>query len=204
VELPGQDFAIEYTNPRVLLGEIERFIRSVTAEEASFDRVLATVLFTDIVGSTQHGGELGDRAWGELLEHHHETVRALIGRYRGVEIDTAGDGFFATFDGPARGVRCARGIVDAVRTLGVEVRAGLHTGEVETIGGKVGGIGVHIGARIAAMARPSEVLVSSTVRDLVVGSGLSFEDAGEHELIGLADRWHLYRVIDQADQERYP
>ena len=194
VELPGRDFAIEYTNPKVLLHEMERFVRSVTAEEATFDRVLATVLFTDIVGSTQHAAAMGDTAWRELLARHHEAVRALIGRYRGIEIDTAGDGFFATFDGPARGVRCARAIVDAVRPLGLEVRAGLHTGEVETIDGKVSGIGVHIGARVGSMANASEVLVSSTVKDLVAGSGLVFESAGEHELKGVPDRWRLYRV----------
>ena len=140
---------------------------SVSAEEASFDRVLATVLFTDIVGSTAKAAGLGDTAWKELLERHHQTVRALIGRYRGSEIDTAGDGFFAVFDGPARGVRCARSIVDAVRPLGLEVRAGLHTGEVETIDGKVGGMGAVIGARVGAMAGSSQVLVSSTVKELV-------------------------------------
>jgi len=195
VELPGRDFAIEFTNPKVLLGEMERFVRSVTDEEASFDRVLATVLFTDIVGSTQQAATLGDRVWKELLERHHEAVRAMIGRYRGTEIDTAGDGFLATFDGPARGVKCARSIIDALRPLGLEVRAGLHTGEVETIDGKVGGIGVHIGARIGSLAEASQVLVSSTVKDLVAGSGLAFEDAGEHELKGIPDRWRLYRVV---------
>ena len=194
VELPGADFAIELTNPKVLIDQIERFVRSVTDEEATFDRVLATVLFTDIVRSTQHAADLGDGGWKELLERHHATVRALIGRYRGVEIDTAGDGFFATFDGPARGVRCARAIVEAVRPSGIEVRAGLHTGEVESMDGKVSGIGVHIGARIGSMAKASEVLVSSTVKDLVAGSGLTFEEAGEHELKGIPDRWRLYRV----------
>ena len=193
VELPGRDFAIEFTNPEVLLDQMERFVRSVTAEEATFDRVLATVLFTDIVGSTQHAAALGDRAWKELLERHHEAVRAMIGRYRGTEIDTAGDGFLATFDGPARGVKCARSIIDAMRPLGLEVRAGLHTGEVETIDGKVGGIGVHIGARIGSLAEASQVLVSSTVKDLVAGSGLAFEDAGEHELKGIPDRWRVPR-----------
>jgi class 3 adenylate cyclase len=197
VELPGRDFAIESTNPKALLGEMERFIRSVTAEEASFDRVLATVLFIDIVGSTRKAAQLGDAAWKELLERHHETVRALLGRYRGTEIDTAGDGFFATFDGPARGVRCARSVIDALRPLGLEVRAGLHTGEVETIDGKVGGIGVHIGARVGALAEASQVLVSSTVKDLVAGSGLAFEDAGEHELKGVPERWHLYRALHE-------
>jgi len=159
-----------------------------------FDRVLATVLFTDIIDSTATAASLGDRAWRELVERHHATVRGLLKRFRGVEVDTAGDGFFATFDGPARGVRCAQGIVEAVKPLGLEVRAGVHTGEVETIDGKAGGVGVVIGARTGSKAAPSEVLVSSTVKDLVAGSGLAFEDAGEHELKGVPDRWHLYRL----------
>jgi class 3 adenylate cyclase len=141
---------------------------------------------------------MGDGAWKALLERHHETVRALIGRYRGAEVDTAGDGFLATFDGPARGVKCAQAIIDAMRPLDVEVRAGLHTGEVETIDSKVGGIAVHIGARVGALAGPSQVLVSQTVKDLVAGSGLTFEDAGEHELKGVPDRWRLYRVVSEA------
>jgi class 3 adenylate cyclase len=156
--------------------------------------VLATVLFTDIVGSTEKASELGDRAWKQLLERHHSAIRGLLARYRGREVDTAGDGFFATFDGPARAVRCAQRIVEAVRSLDLEVRAGLHTGECETIDGKVGGLGVVIGARIGGIARPSEVLVSSTVKDLVAGSGLAFEDRGEHQLKGVPDRWRLYRV----------
>ena len=139
-------------------------MRSVSAEEATFDRVLATVLFTDIVGSTEKAAGLGDTAWKELLERHHATVRAMIGRYRGAEIDTAGDGFLATFDGPARGVRCAQAIVEALKPFGLEIRAGVHTGEVETIDGKVGGIAVHVGARVGALAGPSEVLVSQRSR----------------------------------------
>ncbi len=170
----------------------------MSAEEASFDRVLATVLFTDIVGSTEKAAALGDTAWKELLERHHAVVRAMIGRYRGAEIDTTGDGFLATFDGPARGVRCAQAIIEALKPLGLEVRAGLHTGEVETIDGKVGGIAVHVGARVGALAGPSQVLVSQTVKDLVGGSGLTFEDAGEHELKGVPDRWRLYRVVSSA------
>jgi class 3 adenylate cyclase/alpha-beta hydrolase superfamily lysophospholipase len=173
---------------------VERLAAFARDEQAEFDRVLATVLFTDIVGSTQHAVDLGDATWKDLLERHHAVVRAMIGRYRGVEVDTAGDGFLATFDGPARGVRCAQAIAEAVRALGIEIRAGLHTGEVETIDGKIGGIAVHIGARVGALAGPSEVLVSSTVKDLVAGAGLSFEDAGEHELKGVPDRWRLYRV----------
>ena len=169
----------------------------MNAEEAEVNHVLATVLFTDIVGSTEKAAAIGDAAWKELLERHHETVRALIGRYRGTEIDTAGDGFLATFDGPARGVKCAQAITEAMRPLDVEVRAGLHTGEVEMIDGKVGGIAVHIGARIGAAAAPSDVLVSQTVKDLVAGSGLTFEDAGDLELKGIPDRWHVYRVVDR-------
>jgi class 3 adenylate cyclase len=159
------------------------------------DRVLATVLFTDIVGSTQTEARLGDHAWGELVERHHAIVRAMLTRYRGVEVDTAGDGFFATFDGPARAVRCAQAVVQAVRPLGIEVRAGVHTGEVETIAGKAGGIAVTIGARVGAAASASEVLVSQTVKDLTAGSGLGFEEAGEHGLKGVPDRWRLYRVV---------
>jgi class 3 adenylate cyclase/pimeloyl-ACP methyl ester carboxylesterase len=178
-----------------ILRSVARFIAEIRDEEARFDRVLATVLFTDIVGSTQRAAALGDHAWRELLERHHAIVRAMLTRYRGVEVDTAGDGFFATFDGPARAVRCAEAILEAVRPLGIEVRAGVHTGEVETIDAKAGGIAVTIGARVGAMAGPSEVLVSQTVKDLVAGSGLTFDDAGEHELKGVPDRWRLYRVM---------
>jgi class 3 adenylate cyclase len=171
----------------VLLVEVER-------TGASFDRALATVLFTDIVDSTAHAATLGDHAWKEILERHHGIVRRLLASYRGVEIDTAGDGFYATFDGPARAASCALAIVDAVRPLGVEVRAGLHTGEVETIAGKAGGLAVVIGARVGASAGPSEVLATRTVRDLTAGSALTFEDAGEQDLKGVPDRWRLYRV----------
>jgi class 3 adenylate cyclase len=195
IELPGRDFGIALTNPHVVLDEIERFIRSVSMEEAEIDRVLATVLFTDIVGSTDKAVELGDSAWRDLLRRHHEVVRAMIGRYRGKEVDTAGDGFFATFDGPARGVRCAQAIVKAMQPLGIEIRAGLHTGEIALDGDEVQGIAVHIGARVGALAQPSEVLVSQTVKDLVAGSGLTFEDAGEHELKGVPERWRLHRVV---------
>jgi class 3 adenylate cyclase len=153
------------------------------------------VLFTDVVGSTARAAELGDVRWMDLLEEHHHRVRAELEFHSGVEVDTAGDGFLATFDGPARGVRCAQAIAAAVSPLGIEIRAGLHTGEIERTGDKVGGIAVHIGARIGALAGPSEVLVSSTVKDLVAGSGLLFEDRGEHELKGVPDRWRLYRVV---------
>jgi class 3 adenylate cyclase len=137
---------------------------------------------------------LGDRRWRELLEAHHAKVRGLLGRYRGTEIDTAGDGFFASFDGPARAIRCACAIRDSVRDLGIEIRAGIHTGECELIGGKVGGIAVHIGARVSALASPSEVLVSSTVKDLVAGSGLEFDDRGPHTLKGFTDQWRVFAV----------
>jgi class 3 adenylate cyclase len=193
--IPGKEGVIWVEEPEPCVSAIETFLASVTRQEAEFDRVLATVLFTDIVGSTGKATELGDRAWRDLLERHHGVVRAMLGRYRGTEIDTAGDGFLATFDGPARGVRCAQSIAEAVQPLGLEIRAGLHTGEVETIDGKVGGIAVHIGARVGALAGSSEVLVSQTIKDLVAGSGLVFEDAGEHELKGVPDRWHLYRVV---------
>jgi class 3 adenylate cyclase len=194
VELPGDDWLAWAGDQARLLMEVEMFLAGIRKEEATFDRVLATVLFTDIVDSTVKAAELGDTRWKQLLEHHHAVTRSLLGRYRGTEIDTAGDGFFATFEGPARGVRCAQAITEAVRTIGLEARAGLHTGEVETADGLVAGIAVHIGARIGAMAQPSEVLVSSTVKDLVAGSGLSFEDRGEHELKGVPDRWRLYSV----------
>ena len=195
VSFPGVDHFFWVGDQDQLLDEIEPFVAEVRGQEADLDRVLATVMFTDIVGSTAKAAELGDRGWGDLVERHHGAVRALLGRFRGKEVDTAGDGFFATFDGPARAVRCAEAIGDAVQDLGLEVRAGVHTGEVETIAGKVGGIAVNVGARIASLAAPSEVLVSQTVRDLVSGSGLSFEDAGEHELKGVPDRWHLYRAV---------
>jgi len=198
-QIPGAEFE-ELERPDLEWGEFfshfDRFLGTRQAEEADFDRVLATVLFTDIVGSTEKAAELGDRAWRERVEDHHSRVRALLGRYRGTEVDTAGDGFFATFDGPARAVRCAQAVVEAVRELGLEVRVGVHTGEVETIDDKVGGIAVAIGARVASKAAPSEVVVSQTVKDLVAGSGLAFEDAGEHELKGVPDRWRLYRVVN--------
>ena len=182
-------------DPDEVAAEIQEF---VTGSRPAFggDRALATVLLTDIVGSTQKAAELGDRAWRDLIERHHKIVRDLLARSRGIEMDTAGDGFFATFDGPARAVRCALATVEAVRPLGIEIRAGVHTGEVEKIDAKAGGIAVIVGARISASAGASEVLVSSTVKELVAGSGLTFQDAGEHELKGVPDTWHLYRVVD--------
>jgi class 3 adenylate cyclase len=158
--------------------------------------VLATVLFTDIVGSTERAVELGDRRWRDALEQHHAIVRRELQRFHGREVDTAGDGFFAAFDGPARAIRCACAIRDGVRGLGLEIRAGLHTGECElTADGKVGGIAVHTGARVTGPAGPGEVLVSRTVKDLVSGSGIEFEDRGEHELKGVG-AWRLYSVVD--------
>ncbi|HXY17634.1 MAG TPA: adenylate/guanylate cyclase domain-containing protein [Gaiellaceae bacterium] len=195
VHVPGEEWMPYAGDIDVLLGEIERFVRSVSAEQATFERVLTTVLFTDVVGSTQRVAELGDGAWKTLVERHHALVRAMIGRYRGTEVDTAGDGFFGTFDGPARAVRCAKAIIEAVRPMGIDVRAGVHTGEVEIIDEKVGGIAVSIGARVAALAAPAEVLVSQTVKDLTTGSGLVFAEAGEHELKGVPERWRLYRVV---------
>jgi class 3 adenylate cyclase len=197
--IPGSEFVELAGAEHRMSGDLDtldRFLDTLQAQEAEFDRVLATVLFTDIVGSTERANELGDRAWGELLERHHAVVRAMLGRYRGTEMDTAGDGFLATFDGPARAIRCAGAIVDAMRPLGLEVRAGIHTGEVSHSGSGVRGIAVHIGARVGAKAGASEVLVSQTVKDLVAGSGLVFEDAGEHELKGVPDRWRLYRVLE--------
>jgi class 3 adenylate cyclase len=194
VELPGRDHSPWEGDTDALLSEIDRFLRSVRDEEAELDRVLATVLFTDIVGSTERAAKLGDHRWKGLLAAHHERVRGLLARYRGQEVKTVGDGFLATFDGPARAIRCAGAVTDAVHELGIEVRAGLHTGEVQLAGNDVRGIAVHIGARVAALAGPGEVLVSSTVKDLVAGSGMSFEDRGEHGLIGVPGIWRLYAV----------
>ncbi|MDH5314143.1 MAG: adenylate/guanylate cyclase domain-containing protein [Actinomycetota bacterium] len=196
VEVPGDAHFPWVGAQDEILDAIERFVAELGEIEAGLDRVLATVLFTDIVGSTETAAELGDRRWKELLEEHHRRVRGQLARFRGTEVDTAGDGFFATFDGPARAVRCAGAIAEAVAPLGVRIRAGVHTGEVETIDGKVGGMAVVIGARVGALAAGSEVLVSQTVKDLVAGSGLAFEDAGEHELRGVLDRWRLFRVAD--------
>ena len=176
---------------------VEAFLTGVRREEAELDRVLATVLFTDIVGSTDKACEVGDACWKELLERHNTTVRAMLTRYRGNEVKNMGDGVLATFDGPARAVKCAQAICEAVKPLGLEVRAGCHTGEIELMGADgadVSGIAVHIGARVGALAGPSEVLVSSTVKDLVAGSGLVFEDRGEHELKGVPEKWRLFAV----------
>jgi class 3 adenylate cyclase len=195
VELSGADAALWLGDQGKLHREIDAFLREVQDEQAVLERVLATVLFTDIVASTEKLAELGNAGWRELVERHHAAVRALIERFRGREVDTAGDGFYATFDGPARAIRCAQAIVEEVKSIGIEVRAGLHTGECEVIDGKVGGLAVSIGARVAATARPSEVYITQTVKDLVIGSGLEFEDRGEHELKGVDGAWRLYRVL---------
>jgi pimeloyl-ACP methyl ester carboxylesterase len=193
VELPGEDHLGWWGDSEALAVEMERFVGELGAE-VRFDRVLATVLFTDIVGSTEKAVELGDRGWHDLVERHHAVVRGQLGRFRGREIDTAGDGFFASFDGPARAIRCACAIREAVRDLGLEIRAGLHTGEVELADGRPRGIAVHIGARVAAKAEPGEVLVSNTVKDLVAGSGIDFDDCGSAELKGVPGEWRLYAV----------
>ncbi len=193
VELPGDDHLPWAGDQDALLGEIEEFLTGMRHVDVS-DRVLATVLFTDIVGSTERAAALGDREWRELLSRHHVLVRRELERFRGREIDTAGDGFLASFDGPARGIRCACAIRDGVRAIGLEIRAGLHTGECEVMGDQLTGLAVHTGARVASLAGPGEVLVSSTVRDLVAGAGLEFADRGEHVLKGVPGAWHLFAV----------
>lgn len=193
VELSGVDHIPFVGDADAILDEVEEFVTGAPPAP-EIDRVLATVLFTDIVGSTERQAALGDRGWKQLVEQHHAAVRAQLTRFRGLEQDTAGDGFYVRFDGPARAIRCAEEIVRAVRPLGIEVRAGLYAGECEIVEGKCSGLSVSIGARVMAKAGPSEVLVSQTVKDLTAGSGLTFEDAGEHELKGVPDRWHLYRV----------
>jgi class 3 adenylate cyclase len=193
VELPGRN-SYHFVEPwRTSFQEIAEFLTGQRAQVAD-DRVLATVLFTDIVDSTRRAVEMGDRDWHALLDAHDAVVRAQLARYRGREVNTSGDGFLAMFDGPQRAIRCAMSIRDAVQALGIAVRAGLHTGECEVRGDDIGGIGVHIGARVSALAGPNDVLVSSTLRDLVIGSGLEFEDRGAHELKRVPGEWHLFAV----------
>jgi class 3 adenylate cyclase len=194
VELPSRDM-FHFVEPgwRASFQEIAEFLTGEQAEVAD-DRVLATVLFTDIVDSTRRAAEIGDRDWHALLDAHDAVVRAQLARFRGREVNTSGDGFLAMFDGPQRAIRCAMAIRDAVQALGIEVRAGLHTGECEVRGDDIGGIAVHIGARVSALAGPNDVLVSGTLRDLVIGSGLEFEERGAHQLKGVPGEWHLSAV----------
>ena len=193
VELPGRNM-YHFVEPwRASFREIAEFVTGQQADVAD-DRVLATVLFTDIVDSTRRASEIGDRDWHALLDAHDAVVRSQLARFRGREVNTSGDGFLAMFDGPQRAIRCAMAIRDAVQALGIEVRAGLHTGECEVRGEDIGGIGVHIGARVSALAGPNDVLVSSTLRDLVIGSGLEFDERGAHTLKGVPGEWHLFAV----------
>lgn len=179
--------------------EIERFVATIREEESDLERVLGTLLFTDVVNSTDRAAESGDARWRELMTEHDRMVRAHLARYRGREIKTMGDGFLATFDGPARAIRCARAIVRSVSGLGIELRAGLHTGEFALQGEDVAGIAVTIGARVMSLAGPDEVLVSGTVKDLVAGSGLVFDDRGEHTLKGVPGRWRLFALAGGAE-----
>jgi class 3 adenylate cyclase len=193
VELPGEENLIFVGDSDADLDEIEEFLTGARHAPVT-DRVLATVLFTDIVGSTEQAGALGDRRWRELLDAHDRVVRRQLERFRGREVNTVGDGFVATFDGPGRAIQCACAIRDAVKALEIEVRTGLHTGEIEMRGEDVAGIAVHLAQRVSALARSGEVLVSRTVTDLVAGSGIQFEDRGEHELKGVPGNWRLYAV----------
>jgi pimeloyl-ACP methyl ester carboxylesterase len=201
VELEGQDHVPWFDVADQVVTEIREFLTGFR-EAPEPEQILATVLFTDIVGSTDRARELGDQRWTALLERHHATVRGVLAQYRGREISTTGDGFFAAFDGPARGIRCAHAILEALEQIGIPARSGLHTGEVEVVGDNLAGIAVHIGARVAALADAGEVLVSSTVRDLVAGSGIEFEDRGLHELKGLGEPRRLYAVQSGATARR--
>ena len=199
VEVPPGDPVVWAVDQSEFLAPVREFLigawEAGAWEPAEPDRVLATLLFTDIVGSTERAAELGDARWRDLVQRHHALVRQQLVRFRGREIDTAGDGFFASFDGPARAVRCANAIVATVPELGLDVRAGLHTGECEIIDGKPGGFAVVVGSRISSVASPGEVFASSTVKDLVAGSEIVFEDRGEHELKGVPGTWRLHAVI---------
>jgi class 3 adenylate cyclase len=191
VELPGADHAWWTQDGDRVVDEIEELVTGARPSHEP-ERVLATVLFTDIVSSTAHAARVGDHAWHELLDSHHALVRKELARFRGREIKTVGDAFLATFDGPARAVRCACAIRDAVRQLGIQIRGGVHTGEIELQDEDIGGIGVHIAARVIAAAAPGEVLASSTVKDLAVGSAIMFKDRGTHALKGVPDQWRLF------------
>jgi len=190
--IPGSGWTMDDIDH--ITDEVRAFL-GVKKPPPELDTVLSSVMFTDIVDSTAKQAKLGDHAWKELVMRHHKMIRSSLGRWRGVENDTAGDGFYATFDGPARAIRCAMEIADQARDLDMQVRAGVHTGECELVEDKCAGLTVSIGSRIAELAQPSEVLVSQTVRDLVAGSGVTFEDAGEHVLKGVPDRWRLYRAM---------
>jgi pimeloyl-ACP methyl ester carboxylesterase len=192
-EFPGIDHSVFATNPDPVIDEIQEFLTGIRPI-AEPNRVLATVMFTDIVGSTEKATELGDHKWRQLLEDQQRIVRAELERHRGREVKSTGDGFLATFDGPARAVRCGQSIIEMVRPLGVDVRVGLHSGEVEVMGEDVGGIAVHIASRVGSLAGGGEVLVSETVKGIVAGSGLQFEDRGEHELKGVPDHWRLFAL----------
>ena len=194
VEIPGSDHNYFYENPELILGEIQEFLTG-TRGAPEPDRVLATIVFTDIVDSTRHAAAAGDRAWRELIEQHQSDVRAALKQFGGREVKSMGDGFMATFDGPARAIRCARTILDESERRGIKVRAGVHTGECEVMEDDIGGIAVHIAARVGALAEASEVLVSRTVKDLVAGSGLEFDERGTHELKGVPDAWQLYAAV---------
>jgi class 3 adenylate cyclase len=198
VELEGREHMIARGDWRAVVDAVEAFLTGVRErdewDEPEHERVLTTVLFTDMVGSTARAAELGDRAFSELVAEHHRRIRARLARFHGRELDTAGDGFFASFDGPARAIRCAAAITEDLGDLGVPIRVGIHTGECEVVDGKVAGIAVSIGARVAAAADGGEILVSQTVRDLVTGSGLAFDDRGVHELKGVPGEWRLYAL----------
>jgi class 3 adenylate cyclase len=193
VELEGDDHIPWYDGAEEWLGEVQEFLTGSRAEVES-DRILATVLFTDVVDSTVKAAQLGDERWVALLADHQRAVRDSLGRFNGREVKTIGDSFLATFDGPGRAIGCAREIVESVEPLGVQIRAGLHTGECEVVGADIAGMAVHIAARVSALAEPGEVLVSRTVKDLVVGSGIRFSDRGTHTLKGVADTWQLHAV----------
>jgi class 3 adenylate cyclase len=200
VALPGDDYLPFVGDSDAIVGEIEEFLTGFR-EAHQPERLLATVVFTDIVGSTERVAAVGDRRWRELLDRHREVVRRVLARYRGREVDTTGDGVLATFDGPGRAIRAAEALRESVRDLGLTIRAGVHTGEIELAGEEIRGIAVHIGARVAALAGPGEVLVSSTVKDLVAGSDIGFDDVGIHSLKGVPGEWRLFRVTSRTVRE---
>ena len=201
VEIPGNDHLPVPGDSDRILDEVEEFLTGMRLDHEP-DRTLATILFTDIVGSTERAAELGDRRWRDLLESHYDMVRKELDRFRGMEVKTIGDGFLATFDGPARAIHCAEAIIQAVPALGIELRAGLHTGECEIMDGDIGGLAVHSAARVSALAGPGEVLISRTVADLVAGSNLRFTDRGSHVLKGIQGEWQLFALVDATDHQQ--